>query len=140
MVHKFLGSGLAQIWPSLFWRAVRHDSPNSASAAALQIELLLDVVRQRQRRFDHFAVEITNVDRTVGADCQIDRAKPVVGGSKEFAVGIDSLGDESRTLGFEGIAVNQIIGGVADERLAMRFFWEKPSGVDQWAATRSDEP
>src|SRR5215813_15245303 len=43
-----------------------HDAPDAAAAAALQVELLFHVVRQRQRRLDHLAVEIEEIDRSIG--------------------------------------------------------------------------
>ena len=64
---------------------VRHDAPDAPAVAAFQVQLLLDVVRQRQRRLDHFAVEVEDVERPVRADRQVTRAEPVVGRGEELA-------------------------------------------------------
>ena len=52
----------------------------------------LDVVRQRQRRLNRFAIKVANVDRSFGPDGHIDRTAPVIGGSEELAILVGALG------------------------------------------------
>ena len=53
-------------------------TPNAAALARLKIQRFLDVVGQRNRRLDHFAVKIEDVKGTLGADRQANGSKPVI--------------------------------------------------------------
>src|SRR5262249_28509696 len=115
-----------------------NDTPDATPAAALQVELFLDVLRQRKRRLDHLAVEVDNVESAVRTDGEIDGSEPVIGGGEEFTVAIGPLGGDNRAGRREDVAVDEIICRIADKSVAAVRRWKRVRRVDDWAASRSD--
>ena len=113
---------------------LRRDAPDAPAPAAFEVQLLLDVVRQRERCFDHLAVEVEDVDGAVRAEGQVDRAEPVVRRGQELAVVVRSDRGEGGPLLFEQFAVNDVVSRVADEVVAVILLRQKLASVDQWAA------
>src|SRR5207245_2129957 len=114
------------------------DSPDSAPASAFQVETFLNVVGERQRCFDDFPIEIYHVKCAVRPDCQIDRTKPGISGGQEFAVGFCSLGNEGSAVSNQDILMHQIVGGITDEDIVMKWLRKKVGRIDHGTACGGD--
>ena len=89
----------------------------SAVVAALQVEVGLDVVRDRVGMLDRLAVHVDDVERSVGRVHEIDGAEPVVGRGDELGVLVGAPRGHEHAVTRERLAVHQVAADVADERV-----------------------
>ena len=121
----------------------RHDPIDPAAfVAAVQVDVLLDAVRQRPRVFDHLAVHVGDVKRAVRADLHLDRPKPVVRRGEKLPVALvrRPLGTKSHTVRVKFLPVNQVAPGIGDESIAAERVWPGVPVVNRHACCRREIP
>lgn len=86
-------------------------------ATAFEIQQSFEVVWDRPRVFDGFAIHIEDVERSIGGMDEIDGAEPVVGGGEKFLAFVDAMRGEGDACGVHGFTVDEVAGDFADEEL-----------------------
>ncbi len=138
VLNQFIRRRFPQSRSRASLRLFGKDSPDSAPPSSFQIETFLDVVGERQRCFDDFPVEIYHVKCAVRPDCQVDWTKPGIGGGEEFAVGFCSLGNEGGAVSNQDIPMHQIVGGITDEDIVMKWLRKKVGRINLRTARGGD--
>src|SRR6185312_13625550 len=103
-----------------------------------EVQLLLDVVRQRKRRFDHLAVEVEQVNRPVRPETDVNWAEPRVRGREKLAIFVGAHSFEDRAIFLQEFAVNDVVRWVADEVVAVELLRKQLASVDQRATARRE--
>ena len=80
-------SRLAKRWNSRLNKNIGDDAVNPAPIiATVEVDVLLDSLRQRPRVLNHFAIHVSDVQRTIRADLHLHWAEPVIRRGEEFPV------------------------------------------------------
>src|ERR1041385_2908115 len=100
------------------FESIRHDAINPAAIiSSIQVEQLLDRVRQGPWVFDYLPIHIGDVECSVWRVSQLHRAKPQVGRSQEFAFLLvrRTFGEEGHAIAPDFFAVDEIASAVGHE-------------------------
>src|ERR1051326_8257300 len=116
--HQAGGFQMIEAWDFAQLRPRRIDTINAAFVmAGTKVQVVLDVVGDPFRVFDHEAVHVGHIERAIGAGFEHGRTKPVIGRSEElafFLIGSPMAG-EGDAVGFQDLAMNEVIDRFADE-------------------------
>ena len=112
----------------------------STVVSALQSQELLDVLGNRIRVLDRFAVHVENIKGTVGTVDEVDRTEPVVSRRDKLDLLVGPPGNEGRARGGHGLAMHQVAANVSDERVATERSGVGVAGVDGDTGRGSEDP
>ena len=93
-----------------------HAPDAAVVCAGLEGELTADGFRQVTRMIDVLADHVAQIQRAVGADSGVDRAKPLVGCGKKIAAGRGVRGGVGGPGGGKNLALHEVLRGLANER------------------------
>lgn len=94
-----------------------------------------ELLGEESRVVDPAAVDVADVDGTVGAGGEVHGAAPFVAAAEEFRAITDTGGFEAGTVGLDLVAGDELAGGIGDEDVVFEF-GHQVAAIDAEAAAR----
>ena len=120
------------------WGGANDAVDAAAVLAAFEVEEGPRFQRHVTRVVDFAAIHVGEVERAVRALAEKDRPEPDVGAGEKFFSCGGRLRAESRALGPEDLALHEILGGLADENVALVFRGQAGAAENKYAARRGE--
>src|SRR5258706_6046969 len=129
-------AGLVQAAQRRLFEAVGHDAVDAATiVAAVQVEVLFNIVGQRPRMLDDFAVHIDDVQCAVGRIGKLHRAKPGIFGGDELdrlLIG-RALRFQAHAVGNKNFSMDEVAASITEEGIIEKLRWKRVAAVDRGA-------